>query len=146
MAIEGKEELDELFKASESNLNSKILKISSAVKRALAINDMNISELALVSPSIHHGFLNVQFSEQNILEQLEAKKEKLEEEYFEKFGKSNRPRYESKALIDAQEDVKKLNSIIKEQKKVVSYITDIVKIMANYNFSIKNAVEILKIS
>lgn len=138
--------LQELFLEAEKHLSNKILKYNVAIKEALSLNDMNIQEKAMVASSLHHGFINCLFAERNILEELESKKDIIEEALLAKFGKENIPRYESKELLSKNEDIKKLYLAISNQKKIIMYLENVCDIVKTYSFNIKNATELLKLS
>ena len=142
----GLNSIQDLFVESENHLSNKILKYNSAIKEALSLNDMNIQEKSMVASSLHHGFINCLFAERNILEELESKKDIIEEALLAKFGKENVPRYECKEMLSKNDDIKKLYLAIANQKKTILYLENVCEIVKNYSFNIKNATELLKLS
>lgn len=138
--------VNDIFLQAEEHLNKKILKYNEAIKEALTLNDMNIQEKSLVASSLHHGFINCLFAEKEILEKLEDKKKTIEDTLIAKFGLQNVPKYESENTIKNKEEIKILSEAIKNQRKLIQYLTEICDIVKNYSYNIKNATELLKLS
>jgi hypothetical protein len=140
------DEIKALFTDAEVNLTKKLQKINESVKEALALTDLNIMEKALVAPSLHHGFINCLFAERAILTKLEKKKEQVKKEYLERYGQMDIPKYQIQGEIDKLDDMKKLEEAIDMQKEVIRYLEEVCKILSGFGFSIKNSVDLLKIS
>ena len=134
-----------IFNNAEKTLSPKLLKYSEAITESLKLNDMNISDKSMVAPSIHHGFINCLFSERRILTKLKEKKEEAEEIYISRYGQTGEPKYKTQNEVSKVDGIVKLEKAIKEQQEVVRYLEDICRIMSTFNFSIKNAVELMKL-
>lgn len=139
------ENLNKVFEESEKKLGTKLLKINTAVKEALALTDLNIKEKSMVAPSIHHGFINTLFAERRVLSALEKLKEQKEQEYLEKYGKKDVPKFKTQMEIAKMEEMMKIDDRICEQKEIIRYLEEVCKIMSNYGFAIKNTVDLLKL-
>lgn len=140
------ESAQEMFRQAETNLDARIFKYSKSVEDSLRLNDFNLQEKAQVAPSLHHGYINCLYAERRNLEKLKRLREQTEEEFVAKYGKPDVPRYAIEAQISKSEDIVKLDNAIKKQKDVVQYLEEICKIMSGFNFNIKNAVEMAKLS
>jgi len=140
------ENVEQLFKEAETNLSKKIQKISDSVHEALTLSEFNIQEKAQVAPSLHHGFVNCLFSERNTLKKLKELKLVKEEEFISKYGKDNVPKYKTAQLIANNDEILKINMLIEEQNDAVKYLEEVCRIMSAFNFSIKNAVDLMKLS
>jgi len=132
-----------LFLDAETNLSKKLLEYSTSVRDSLIMNDMNIHEKSLITPAIHHGYINCLFAERKKLTLLEKHREEKINEYIEKYG-SNSKKYEIKIQAEQSDTILKLDQAIESQKEIIKYLEEVCKIMSNFNFSIKNSVEIMK--
>lgn len=136
----------ELFDKALSNLDEKIQKYSKSAEEALSLNDMNLQEKAMVAPSLHHGFVNCLFSEKRNLQKLTKYRELEEKKFIEKFGNKNIPRYQTLESIKTDENIMKLDDAIEKQKELIKYLEEICRIMSNFNYNIRNAVDMAKLT
>jgi len=134
----------DLFDSAESVLSVRLKKYSNSVRESLLLNDMNIHEKAMVSPAIHHGFVNCLFAEKRKLKQLEKLVEEKETEYIEKFGRPDIPRYKTEQQAKMCDAVVKIRDTIEEQKEIIRYLESICNMMSKFGFDIKNCVEMMK--
>jgi hypothetical protein len=139
------EEQQKILKENRKYLPDKILKYHDIIQELLKLDDFNLKDKALASSSIHHTLLTSLYSEQEVLNRLELKLEQKEEEYIKKHGLENKPKYKSNKVIENEKELIKLRRSIDNQSKVVRYLNESVKIMSQYGFSVKNAVEMVKL-
>lgn len=134
----------DLFRDARDGLSPRLRKYSESAQAEIILNDMNLYERSLITPAIHHGFVDCKFKERRNLERLEEGRENMINEYVEKYGKSGAKRYETKAMAENSEAIKQIDEAIKSQKEVIKYLEEICDIMSRQNFSVKNAVEMVK--
>ena len=135
----------DLFGEAEKCLSDRLKRYSDSVRNSLLLNDMNIHEKSLVSPAIHHGFVNCLFAEKRKLKRLEELIEEKEREYVEKFGKPDIPKFKTEQEAKMCSAVVKIKTAIEEQKEIIRYLEQICAIMSKFGFDIKNCVEMMKL-
>lgn len=135
-----------VFTMAEKALDARLLKYSEAAEDALRLDDMNLQEKSLVSSSLHHGFVNSLFAEKRNLSKLKKLKEQKEDEYIAKYGKPEVPRYRIADEMKTSADIVKIDKAIEIQQEIIQYLVEICSIMKSYGYSIKNAVEMSKLS
>ena len=134
----------ELFAEAYNGLSVRLQKYSESVRNALLLTDMNLSDKALVVPAIHHGFVDCLFSERRKLKTLEDYRDEKIEDHVEKYGKSGAKRYETRVMAEQSEVIKKMDKAIESQKEVIRYLEEVCRILSNFNFSVKNCVDMMK--
>jgi len=134
----------DLFNEAESKLSVRLKHYSDSVRESLLLNDMNIHEKSMVSPAIHHGFVNCLFAEKRKLNQYQDLVEEKEQEYVEKFGKPDIPRFKTEQEAKMCSAVVKIKEAIEDQKEIIRYLENICAIMSKFGFDIKNCVEMMK--
>jgi hypothetical protein len=135
-----------VFTAAEAVLDKRLQKYSEAAEDALRLDDMNLQEKTLVAPSLHHGFVNALFAEKRNLKKLIDMKEQKEEDYLEKYGKPDVPRYRIADEMKTSTDIVKFDKAIEKQKEIIRYVEEICGIMKGFGYSIKNCVEMAKLT
>lgn len=135
-----------LFQDAEDSVSKKIQSYSKSVADSLSLSDLNLQEKALIVPSIHHGYVNCLFSERRKLKQLKKIKETKEEEFIKKYGKAGIPRYKTELLSKEDSLICNIITNIDSQKELIRYLEEICRIMSNLNFSVKNSVDMMKLT
>ena len=135
----------ELFTEAESKLYKKMAKYSESIRRCIALNDMNIREKALVASTIHHGFVNSYYAEKRELKRYKKALKKKTEEFIEKNGLEEMPRYRSEEILKGEKTIRVIRESIEVQKELISYLEDMCKVMYNFGFNVKNGVELMKL-
>jgi hypothetical protein len=126
-------------------LPKRILKLHDAIRESLELNDLNIADKSMIAPQIIHGWLTTLYSEQALLDKLEIKKDTVKEAWIKKHGENDGPRYISGQIAENEcPELQKLNELIKEQREIVRYLTESVKVMKDLQWNIKNAVNIMQ--
>lgn len=136
----------ELFKDAESKINDKMLKYVKSVQDSLSLSDLNLSEKAMVAPSIHHGYVTCLFAEKRNLSSLEEKREKMEKDFINNYGSPTTPRYKTQQVATTDEKIIRLDKAIIAQIELIKYLEEACRILSNFGFSIKNAVELTKLA
>jgi len=139
------EEFQKQIDESTKFLNDRIQKYSTSVKELLLLNDFNIKEKSMVAPYSHQGIINCLFAERRRLKKLKEKRDEIVEKLIQEHGNADKLHYVVKKEAEQQETVMKINTLIEEQKDVIEYLEEMAKILQNFGFSIKNAVELIKI-
>jgi len=135
----------DIFEEAEKNLPEKIRRYSNSIKRSLELRDMNIHEKALVAPTIHHGYINSLFKERNYLKRLEKAYTKKKDIIKEEFVDDGRPSFVVDREVKQRKDLQKIRDTIELQKELINYLEDCCKVLSQFGYSVKNAVELMKL-
>jgi hypothetical protein len=138
------DETKELFEEAYNKLPDRLKKYSDAAQSDLLMNDLNLYEKALVSPAIHHGYINSLFTERRTLKQMQAKRDAAIEAYVAKYGKDDRQSFITRDKAEKSEVIKQQDRAIEDQREIIKYLEEVCKIMSSFNFSVKNAVDMQK--
>jgi hypothetical protein len=130
---------------NRNKLSPRILKLHDAVAESLLLTEFNIQEKSLVSANIAHGWVTTLFAEESVLKKLEDKKEQLEAAYLQKYGKPDIPKYKIADEMEKNDQIKKLTIAIDEQTEVVRYLNEVVKIVKQGQWDIKNAISVMQL-
>ena len=133
------------MKRHTDKLPKRLVELQNEVVQDLELNDINLHDKSMKCPGIKCKWTQIFFEEEQILKQLEEKLERDIEEYIEKHGKMGIPKFKSDAEARKSEAIQKIEKAIKQQKLVVRYLSDIVKIVNNFGYDIKNSTDILKL-
>ncbi len=125
-------------------LNKKILKYNDELSTDIKLSEMNIRDKTLSAPGLKVKWLRIFFEEKKLLNKLIESKNLKINEYVINHGLQNVPKLKTIEEAKRSEEIVKLEKFISEQKEVVDYLEQANKIMINYNFDIKNAIDILK--
>jgi hypothetical protein len=135
-----------MFEQAENALDKKLQAYSKSAEDCLKLDDLNLAEKSLASASIHHGWINCLWLEKKNLSKLIKLKETKETEYLEKYGKPDIPRYKVADEMKKSGDIAKIEGAIVRQKDIINYLMEICSIMKSFGYSIKNCVEMAKLS
>lgn len=138
------QEFNELLTEAENEFSSKLKKYSDSVKDLLTLNDFNIQEKSMLSSVAHQGLVNCLFAERRKLKKIKKLKEEKIEQYIKNHG-TNDLAYKTKNEAYKQEEIQKLTTLEEEQNELVQYLEQTCDIVKAFGFTIKNAVELVKL-
>ena len=133
------------MKRNTDKLPKRLVELQQEVIQDLELNDINLHDKSMKCPGIKCKWTQIFFEEEQVLKRLEEKLEKDIEKYIEEHGKMGIPKFKSEAEARKSENILKIEKAISHQKLIVRYLSDIVKIVNNFGFDIKNATDILKL-
>lgn len=139
------------------HLPDKLVRYYDQISSLLEVNDMNIGDKSKLDTSIAHGILTQYYAECNILDKLKTKREELVEQKTEKEKNNSdsektipspgkaKPAWQVKNEVEKSKEIKDIDKKIKDQSMIVNYLKDSLDIMSRFSFTIKNAVELIKL-
>lgn len=128
-------------------LTKRLEELSQELESDLKLTELNIKEQSLKSPAIKSKWLKISFEEQRYLSKLESAIEKAKEEYVQNHGDiENKHKFITMKEAERCDKVRKLEQAIVDQKEVVRYCAEILKVViAGYGWDIRNSVDLTKL-
>jgi CRISPR/Cas system endoribonuclease Cas6 (RAMP superfamily) len=112
----------------------------------LELTELTIRDKALKEPAIKAKWGAIRFAEEAKLEKLERIKEQLIDKFTEEFGHDlNMKRFEINAAVLKKDEIKRIDKAVNIQKQVISFVHEMIKTIYGFGFSVKNAIDILKL-
>lgn len=138
-------------------LPEKLVSYYEQISSLLDVNDMNIADKSKLDSSITHGILTQYYAECSILDKLKEKREELVNNKVDEKGKNNtgnnsissplksKPMWQLKNEAEKSSEIKKIDKKINEQIMVTNYLKDSLDVLSKFSFTLKNAVELIKL-
>jgi hypothetical protein len=139
------DETNQQMNKNRNKLPARIMKLHDAVAESLLLDDFNLQEKSLVSANIAHGWVTTLFAEQAVLKKLEDKETELKEAYEAKYGKPDIPRFQTMKEMNNNKQIKTMAKAVEEQAEIVRYLSEVIKIIKQNQWDIKNAINILQL-
>lgn len=135
------------MKRNTEHLNKRILEFTEELEKDLDINEMELGEKSLKAPGLKGKWIQIYYEELDFKDKMDEAKEKLKEKFYAKYGESDdNPKFIIDRKLNDTTEIKKLNKAIKEQDKVLRFLSDINKnAWSGFSFDVKNAIEIQKL-
>jgi hypothetical protein len=133
------------LKDNSNHLTNKMKKYAEVVGNLIQLSDMNLHEKSLLAPTIHLNILSCYYSENALIKKLEDVISIKKKEYLEVYGKQGIPRFKIDSEVNSNETIVKLQEKLDEQYVVVKFLRDCVDLLKNYNFAVKNCVDLNKL-
>lgn len=127
------------------HLSPKLKKYSEVVGNLIQLSDLNLHEKSLLAPTIHLNILSCYYSENALTKKLEELLSVKKKEYVETYGKQGMPRFKIEEEICKSDTLMKIQEKLDEQYIVVKFLRDCVELLKNYNFAVKNCVDLNKL-
>ena len=128
--------------------------IQSQADKDLVIDDTELDTESLKTPIIHNKYLQYYTKFNLLLKKSQWEERTLQREKWEYYtGKSDPEVYKDKPFdlkvlkndvpiyINADEDIQKIQAKVVYQEAIVSYLEQILRMINNRSFTIKNAIE-----
>ena len=132
---------------NQKHLNPRLLKIHNAIQDTLELSELNIVDKCKIAPQLVHGWLSTLYQEEAVLRALQDKAEIIKEEWIKNNGGT---KYKISAVnntIAEKEciEYKKYQKLIKDQDEIVRYLKDSVRILKEFQWHLKNLVNIMQL-
>lgn len=110
------------------------------------LNDYNIREKSLTCSSIWAKWIQYLFLEKENLQRIANAKQKLLKAKMQQKSNDSILRLKSEdKLSENDETIQKLNTLSKQTQDNIDYIERALNILQNFGFTVKNAVDVLKL-
>ena len=112
----------------------------------IKLNISNLREKSLLSSSIWGKWISYLFLERDNLQRIaDAKQKILKSKTSNKIQDSLLKLKSEDSIINNDENIQKLNALQKNTQDCIDYIERILNVLNSFGFSIKNAIEALKL-
>lgn len=128
----------------KDGMPKRILDLQTEFIQDTALNDINLKEKTLATPGIKAKWNLCHKAELNYLSKLETLKEKLISDYTRNFGQPGVPKLVTDREALSDENIKKTEEAIKQQKEIIRFLDGIMDIMRSFGYDIKNCVDLVK--
>ena len=128
-------------------LTKRLKELTEELESDLKLNEINLKEQSLKSPAIKSKWLAISFEEQRYLNKLEDAVEKAKEEYIQNHGDiKNKHKFINQKEAERSDKVISIEKAIKNQKEVVRYCQEILKVViSGYGWDVRNSIDLTKI-
>jgi len=135
------------MKRNTEHLNKRILEFTEELEIDLDLDEMELRDKVLRAPGLKAKWIQIYYEELDYKEKLEDARDKIKEKYLSKYGEDpSQPKFMINQKISDNDDVKKIAKALKDQEKVVRFLTDVNKnIWSGFGYEVKNVLEILRL-
>lgn len=128
-------------------LTPKMLKIQDSIYDSLTLDDLNLTDKAMVSSKIVGNWIGTYYGEKRLLEKFREKRLVIVDELIDKMitEKNKKPRYSLKDEAEGSPKVQALDRCIKEQEEVLKFLEEHLRNLKQFGFSIKSAIDLAKL-
>lgn len=129
-------------------LTPKMLKIQESIFDSLTLDDLTLTDKAMVASKMVGNWIATFYGEKILLEKLKKKRLVIIDELINdmtKNAKSKKPRYSLQEDAEKDVKVKALDLKIKEQEEIMLFLQEHLRNLKQFGFNIKAAVDIAKL-
>lgn len=129
-------------------LTPKMLKIQESIFDSLTLDDLTLTDKAMVASKMVGNWIATFYGEKILLEKLKKKRLVIIDELINdmtKNAKSKKPRYSLQEDAEKNVKVKALDLKIKEQEEIMLFLQEHLRNLKQFGFNIKAAVDIAKL-
>ena len=126
--------------------NTRIAELNEELYEDLKLSEVTITEKALMCPGLKTKWIQIYYEEKKRLKLLNKLKDKLKEDYINKYGQEGVPRIKTQNESEKCDEIKSVNNKIELQVEVIEYLREILDmVIKNLGYDIGTAKELIKI-